>query len=139
MLSVENTQSVVNRELTNRERAERIIPLLQEYCGVPSETIGEGDLQTAAQDIISDIMHLCHQNNIDFGAMLSMAEVNYSAEIVEENSERPKDDILNEVLTKEDHEIIANHIKDGITQGSIVDGYRNIFWKLELMAFWYES
>ena len=92
-MSGENTQSVVNGELTNRGRAERIIPLLQEYCGVPSETIGEGDLQTAAQDVISDIMHLCHQNNIDFGAMLSMAEVNYSAELHEENRERPKDDI----------------------------------------------
>lgn len=137
-MSGENTQSVVNRELSNRGRAERIVSLLEEYSGVPREKIGEGDLHTAAQDIISDIMHLCHQSNINFGAMLSMAEGNYSAELHEENRERPKDDILNEILTKEDHEIIANHIKDGITQGSIIDGYRNIYWSLG-MTFWYES
>lgn len=137
-MSIENTQSVVNGELTNRERAERIILQLEEYCGVPREKIGEGDLYTAAQDIISDIMHLCQQNNVNFNSLLTMAEVNYSAEIDEENRERPKDNMINEVLTKEDLEMIASQIKDGITEGSIVDGYRNIYWSLG-MTFWYES
>lgn len=38
------------------------------------------DKSSAVTDLLSDLMHFCHWNNIDFASRLRMAEIHFSDE-----------------------------------------------------------
>lgn len=68
---------------TNEERAERADTLLDAYIEV-SGLESEG-IESVVNDLLTDLMHLCHERGISFGYRVLMAETNFEAETSEED------------------------------------------------------
>lgn len=52
-----------------------------------AETIGDttGDYPTVVQDLLSDLMHFCDQNGIEFDPLIGAARLNFEAERPDED------------------------------------------------------
>ena len=68
-------------EPTNKDRGERARPLIEQYQAAHDK--GE-DFETAARDLISDILHAITEAKFDAIVSLRLAEDNYDAEIRQE-------------------------------------------------------
>lgn len=65
----------------NRERGNRMLPIVEAYNN--EFTCSGEDLQTALQDMLTDLRHFADVHALDFGAADDMAHHHYVAEIEE--------------------------------------------------------
>jgi len=73
----------INGEPTNADRAGRIEGVLNTYR---QEVSGE-DIDCCVTDLITDLMHWCDQNNINFAEAVDSADMHFTAEKDEEEEE----------------------------------------------------
>lgn len=67
-------------EPTNEQRAARIEPTLLAYAEAMGDGNGLPD-ESSIRDMLTDLMHYCRSNNINFAYELSTATLNFEAEI----------------------------------------------------------
>lgn len=68
-------------EPTNEDRADRAMECLNNYSTLP---VQEEDNETLIKDLLADLMHLSKREGFDWNSMLLSAEVNFNAEVAEE-------------------------------------------------------
>jgi hypothetical protein len=66
--------------LNNDDRAERAKVALQIY-------LEEWDARTGVVDLLSDLMHYCNREDVDFEGCIEMSTVHFNAEFDEENND----------------------------------------------------
>ena len=71
---------------TNADRAARINAVLSVYSPMLSDGNGPFD-DSDPQDLLTDLMHWCNQNAIDFEDILHYATMNFQAEVKEEEDD----------------------------------------------------
>ncbi len=71
------TNIMFSEERTNERRASAAFSVVHGYGG-------NGDQKNSIKDLLTDIMHLCRQEEYDFDAMLNMSRLHFQAEIEEE-------------------------------------------------------
>ena len=64
-------------EKTNTERADMAFKALSFYCGLTNQ--GD-DIDPGLTDILTDLMHLCHQEQEDFDEFLRRARMHFKDE-----------------------------------------------------------
>lgn len=70
-------------EPTNETRALRIDEMMERYCWVLERRRWMRD-EDDLKDMLTDLMHLCNRDGVDFDDILRTARMNYEAEIEEE-------------------------------------------------------
>ncbi len=62
------------REPTNDERANRIMPTLEAYAKVRGDQL-DTDADSDPADLLADLMHYANREGLDFQKWLTMAEI----------------------------------------------------------------
>jgi hypothetical protein len=72
-------------EPTNEERAARISRIggVLEHYAVECKGDACVEVETDVSDLLADIMHFCHQDELDFEDFLRTARMNFEAEVEE--------------------------------------------------------
>ena len=64
--------------MTNKDRAEKILDfLIMDYDG--------DDDEASITDLLADLLHFCHQKNIEFDDILETAVMHFNTELAEES------------------------------------------------------
>jgi hypothetical protein len=72
------------RAPTNDDRAARIPAVLEAYAKARGGEVDADEIDIA--DLLADLMHYTTLADLDFQAMLTVAEVNYNTELAEEEN-----------------------------------------------------
>lgn len=87
----------MKNESTNKERADRIVGVLNTYC-LTLEGREFNDDDSDITDLLTDIMHFCNQNGYNFIEMHNMAVINFLSEIT--TSQPDREDIIASINVK---------------------------------------
>ena len=83
----------ISDEPTNKERANRIVGVMHEYCHVLEGRVFDDD-DSDITDMLADVMHFCEQKGFNFKKLLAMAHTHWAAETNKDivpNNEEPLD------------------------------------------------
>jgi len=70
-------------EPTNEDRKKWITKTLDAFCTAVDNRMFKGE-ETDITDLLADLMHFCHSDEIDFKSRLRMAENHFIEEMEEE-------------------------------------------------------